>query len=86
MRSCPATSATRAADLVLGEPELERSEGEFVEGGRAEELHVGFLEDEADLRAELAAKLRVLERVLGQLVAERRDACRPRGRRARPAS
>ena len=61
------------AHVVLGEAELQRAERELVEGGVAEQLDVGVLEDEAHAAAELAAKRRVLERVLGERVPERRD-------------
>ena len=56
--------AHAAAHFVLGQAELERPERELVLDARAEQLHVGVLEDEADPGAEVAAERRVLERLL----------------------
>ena len=66
----PRRLAHAALDLLAGEAELQRAEGQLVEGVGAEELHVGLLEDEADARAELPAVRRVLERLLGERRAE----------------
>ena len=65
--------AHAAADLVLGQAELQRPEGQLVEDAGTEQLHVGVLEDEADARAEVAAERRVLERLLRERRAEGED-------------
>ena len=61
------------ADLVVGQPELERSERQLVVGVGAEQLDVGVLEDEAHTAAELAAETGLVQRRLRELSAERHE-------------
>ena len=60
-------------DLVSGEAQLQRAEGELVAHVGAEELDVRVLEDEADAGPEVTAERRVLERVFGERGAEGED-------------
>jgi len=57
--------------------ELERAEGDVVEDRRAEELHVGILEDEPDLAVEAEGVLPVGNR--RHVAAESRHPARRRG-------
>jgi len=65
-RRCGARSRIVFRDAVLLPAELQRAEGDLVENGGAEELHVGILEDEAHALAKGVREAVVLKLHFGE--------------------
>ena len=81
---CRSASSQQLRTSSAIQPELERAEGDVVEDGRAEELHVGILEDQADLAMEAEGILAVGHR--GNVLAQRAQSIPTSVRSARPAA
>jgi hypothetical protein len=64
-------SIAKRADLCPRPAELQRAEGELVEHGRVEQLHVRILEHQPDPAPEREIRLLVLQPGLGKRLAER---------------